>query len=94
MTEYNYTLDYNDSSLTRGEALDMIDDADGDSADALDALKALAHLWLGHNQQGFDAPHQYADFLREYVAECCMDMDGDAIRANGPRDSDYTGISS
>lgn len=89
MTEYNYTTDYNDGSLTRGEALDMI----GTAAREPDGLEALYHLWIGHSDHGCADAEELAETLREYVSEACMDIDGDAIRANGPKDSDYTGIS-
>ncbi len=88
----NYTADFNDGSLTRGEALDMIGTAES-AADPFDALSALAHLWMGHNEHDCTDAASYAEFLREYVSEACMDLDGDAIRADGPKDSDYTGIS-
>lgn len=92
MSERNYTSGYNDGSLTRGDALGMIENA-GSAADPLDALEALHHLWLGHSEHGAADAYTLAEYLREYVAEACMDLDGDAIRADGPRDSDYTGIS-
>jgi hypothetical protein len=92
MSERNYTAGYNDGSLTRGAALDMIDTA-ASEADPLNALEALYHLWMGHSAHGAADAYTLAEYLREYVSEACMDLDGDAIRANGPKDSDYTGIS-
>jgi hypothetical protein len=78
-------------TLTRGEALDMIADAaNGDRP--FDALSALAHLWIGHNEHGFTLSDDYAEFLRDYVQECCNSM-ADDERSNGPKDSDDTGIS-
>ncbi len=88
MTDYNYTPDYNDGSLTRGEADDMIAQCGN-----MDDLEALHHLWVGHSQHGQTSPETLVEYLYGYVRDACMDMDGDAIRANGPRDSDYTGIS-
>lgn len=90
--QHNFTPDYNDGSLTRGEALDMIMDAGGED-DPLDALEALHHMWIGHSDHGCADAYSLAEYLRDYVAEACMDMDGDAIRSDGPRDSDFTGIS-
>lgn len=73
------------NTLTRGEALDLIDRA----AMAL-ALPALATEWIGHPQEGC-TPEEIEALLREYVAEAALTDD---VRSNGPKDSDDTGIPS
>ena len=71
-------------TLTRAEALDRIDDAEGDS----DALRAIAREW---SLAGWwvDTADWGADELRQHVDDCC---DADAARSRGPRDSDDTGL--
>lgn len=77
------------STLTRGEALDMIHAAE--SAVAFEScLRALSVEWIGHAQDGAH-PFEIAELLREYVAECAL---SDDVRSNGPQDSDDTGIPS
>ncbi len=71
--------------LTRGEALDLIDD----SGEALLDLQALSVHWLGHDNADLDA-EELADMLREYVNECAFN--GDDERSHGPKDRDRTGL--
>lgn len=77
------------STLTRGEALDAIDNAQSARL-PLEELRDLSQLWVGHRQDGLSAD-EIAELLREYVAECCT---SDEERSNGPQDSDDTGIPS
>lgn len=77
------------ATLTRGEALDMIDDRRGD----MTALTELLVEWVGNDSAADDkSPAELAEFLGEYVSESCMVEAGDDVRSDGPQDSDVTGI--
>lgn len=77
-------------TLTRSDALDLIDEAEQEGHES---LCALAHLWIGHNEHDCATAEDYAAFLRDYVDEGCMDVNGDEIRSRGPCGSDDSGIS-
>lgn len=76
-------------TLTRGDAQNMVDIRRGD----MTSLTELLVEWTGNDSAADDkSPAELADFLHEYVSEMCMDVDGDSIRSNGPKDSDDSGI--
>lgn len=74
-------------TLTRSEALYLIDDAElrGDSV----ALNDLCIAWIGHDENGCDSDEDVAEYLREYVDAACLTDD---VRSRGPRDDDDTGL--
>lgn len=91
------------STLTRGEAIDLINDAEVLGGEALAVLLALYKTWVGHDEiihpddqnQSFEWKVEHvAGFMADYIVECCMAVDGDDIRSHGPKDSDDTGIPS
>jgi len=72
------------TTLTRGEAHQLIDDAfaDGTAAD----MRAIAAYWdlSGHWNENCTKDDWYDD-LHEHVEMCAS---GDDARSNGPKDSD------
>lgn len=72
------------STLTRGQCLGMIADCDGSMPDYL----ALAIIWGARDPYPTDAD-AFEAFLCDYVTACALT---DAVRSNGPKDSDDTGI--
>ena len=75
------------STLTRSEAMSLIDEALAGPDDSED-IRSLCLAWIGHDE--FDGTlEETAEVLREYVDECCLT---DAVRSNGPRDDDDTGL--
>ena len=76
------------TTLTRAEAITMIDESRGDA----ETLRAIAIAWIGHadiGSESTDVAEEFHEMLCDYVSECCLDDD---IRSRGPRDSDDTGI--
>ena len=75
------------TTLTRADAIDMIDDA-LDGPDAAQDIRSIAVAWIGHDE--FDGTlEETADALREYVDAACLT---DAVRSRGQRDDDDTGL--
>ena len=71
------------TSLTRAEAHQLVDDCYLDGM-----LNDLAMFWqlVGYKNDGSSFSD---DDLHEYVEDSCL---SDATRANGPRDSDPSGL--
>jgi uncharacterized protein YecT (DUF1311 family) len=78
----------NDATLTRGQALDAIENALTTRLPREELLD-LQQMWIGHRDFSGESAETLAEFLREYVAECCVT---DETRSNGNADSDDTGI--
>lgn len=80
------------SGLTRGEAHQLVDDCftdDGERSKSPAALRELAAHWeiAGHWNENV-TPEEWYTILHEFVDESAFN--GDAERANGPKDSDPT----
>lgn len=77
------------ATLTRAEALEMIDARRPPQSQSFACLTELHRQWIGHTDHGCINADGLADLLEDYVRLCAT---SDDERSDGPKDSDDTGI--
>ena len=73
------------NTLTRAEAIAIVDDAQRDGAAA---LLALAAHWIGHSDYPDMSADDLAQFLYEYIGECASTREDRTPRGDDPTELD------